>query len=297
MVKHAILFVAFNRLEEALISFKAIEEYKPPRLYLAIDGPREQVLGEAERIAEIREALLLLIKWPCQVYKRFPDNNLGCKDAVSSAIDWVFEQEEEIIIIEDDCLANSDFFKFCDHNLEKFRDNHEIWHIAGYCRGNDNKGALYSYRFSILGSIWGWATWKRAWQHYCLHPDLSKWKGDALNDLSWQSGIPIRELKHRMRQLQNIQEGKMNTWDFQWSWCKIIHQGLTISPYHSLVANIGLENGTHQMDSRDLDAHTLAPLKQIIDPPSIQRDLKYEQYFIRPSLTMRFYLRLKTWFR
>ena len=36
---------------------------------------------------------------------------------------WVFEKEEQAIILEDDCIPNLDFFRYCDEMLEKYKDD------------------------------------------------------------------------------------------------------------------------------------------------------------------------------
>ena len=59
----------------------------------------------------MREYLEEHIDWECQVYKNFAEKNMGCGKRMSSGISWAFEQEEKLIILEDDCLADFSFFK------------------------------------------------------------------------------------------------------------------------------------------------------------------------------------------
>jgi len=67
--------------------------------------------------------------------------------------------------LEDDCLPHPTFFRFCQELLEKYRSDRRIMSISGnnYLLGKNR--AEYSYYFSICSDIWGWATWRRAWQH------------------------------------------------------------------------------------------------------------------------------------
>ena len=110
-LKTAVLFLVFNRPDTTRQVFEAIRQAKPPRLYVAADGPREGKLGEVERVKEVR-TIATAVDWPCEVKTLFRDKNLGCKKGVSSAITWFFEQEKQGIILEDDCLPHLDFFSF-----------------------------------------------------------------------------------------------------------------------------------------------------------------------------------------
>lgn len=105
----AVLFLVFNRPDKTKQVFEAIRQAKPPRLYIAADGPREEKEGEADLVEEVRSFIMNNIDWPCEVKTLFRENNLGCKYAVSGAITWFFEQEEEGIILEDDCLPSHSF--------------------------------------------------------------------------------------------------------------------------------------------------------------------------------------------
>ena len=102
----AVLFLIFNRADTAIEVLKAIKEAKPLRLYIAADGPRVKRTGEAEKVISTRDLILQNVDWDCEVKTLFRDRNLGCKYAVSSAIDWFFENEDMGIILEDDCLPN-----------------------------------------------------------------------------------------------------------------------------------------------------------------------------------------------
>ena len=108
----AVLFLVFNRLDTTKQVFEAIREAKPPRLYIAADGARETKAGEAEKVTAVRDFILKNIDWECDIKTLFREENLGCKYAVSGAIDWFFDNEEMGIILEDDCLPSQSFFGF-----------------------------------------------------------------------------------------------------------------------------------------------------------------------------------------
>ncbi len=125
-----ILFILFNRPKLAQLVLDRIRLVRPTKLYIAIDGPRPN--REDDRI-NVQQCVSLIseIDWPCTVKTIIRDDNLGCKFAVSSAINWFFVQEEMGIILEDDCLPDSTFFSFCRKLLFKYENDNKIMHISG----------------------------------------------------------------------------------------------------------------------------------------------------------------------
>jgi len=125
-----VLFLIFNRPDTTTRVFEAIRAARPERLYVAADGPRMTREGEAERCAEARR-IATAVDWPCEVKTLFRETNLGCRAAVSGAITWFFEHEEEGIILEDDCLPDPSFFPYCTELLAHYRDtgrsNDDYW--------------------------------------------------------------------------------------------------------------------------------------------------------------------------
>jgi len=127
----AVLFLVFNRLDTTTQVFEEIRKAQPPRLYVASDGPRDSRENEQTVVDEVRDFILANIDWPCEIHRLFRDKNLGCKTAVSSAIDWFFEHEESGIILEDDCLPDPSFFRFCEEMLVKYDTDERIMHVTG----------------------------------------------------------------------------------------------------------------------------------------------------------------------
>lgn len=125
-----ILFIIFNRPDTTEKVFEVIRRQKPQRLYIAADGPRKHRLGEDKTCMETR-SIVAQVDWDCDVKTLFRDENLGCGKAVSSAIDWFFQNEEMGIILEDDCLPSDSFFNFCETALEKYKNDVNVYTISG----------------------------------------------------------------------------------------------------------------------------------------------------------------------
>jgi len=240
----AVLFLVFNRLDTTMQVFEAIRKARPPRLYLAADGPRDSRPGEAEKVKAVREYVTQNIDWPCEVKTLFRVKNLGCKYAVSGAITWFFENEEQGIILEDDCLPNQSFFWFCEELLIKYKSDNRIGQISGFNPVTNADHSNESYLFSKFGPIWGWASWKRAWNNYDVK--MTKWpeiKARGLIDFIVDSKP---EKLWRINIFDLAYNGGVNTWDFQWSFCKHINNQLSIIPINNLIINIGFgSEATH----------------------------------------------------
>ncbi len=239
----AVLFLIFNRLDTTKQVFEAIKKAKPPRLYIAADGARASRNGEDKKVKAVREYVINNIDWNCEVKTLFRDKNFGCKYAVSSAIDWFFENEERGIILEDDCLPSQSFFWFCEELLKRYEDDMRVWHIGGY-KHSYLKGDKYSYNFSRFTQIWGWATWANRWQYYDVA--LLKYKDDKNILFNYEFFMEDYENKSRVNILDRVLSGKIDTWDYQWNFTVRINTGLSIRPKVNLISNIGFgEDATH----------------------------------------------------
>lgn len=168
MFETPILLMVFARPDTTKIVFERIREIKPKKLYIAADAPRQNREDEIFRAKQTRE-IFNNIDWDCKVEKLFRKENLGCGKAISGAISWFFEKEEYGIILEDDCLADKSFFDFAQEMLIKYKDDNRIGHISGNCYYPEKIIGNYSYNFSKICHIWGWATWKRVWQTFDIN--------------------------------------------------------------------------------------------------------------------------------
>jgi len=266
-----ILLLIFNRPELLKQVFKEIRKIKPLKLYVAADGPRENYPADQEKCRSARK-IIENIDWPCQVFKLYRDRNLNCKLAITPAIDWFFKQEKEGIILEDDCVPNKSFFKFCADLLEKYRDNEKIMHIAGtnlqanYWRGDG------TYFFSQIPVIVGWATWQRAWKFYDIN--MKNWplflKQNKIASISDNKKIR----RFALKKLNHAYKNDLDEWDYQWILTIWLQNGLAIIPNINLITNIGYNlEATHtkHLDQQANLANNIE-IKEIIHPSFILPD-------------------------
>jgi cephalosporin hydroxylase len=244
ILNQAILLIVFNRPDTTSVVFEAIRQARPTRLYVAGDGARSGRDDEVELCNQVRE-IATAVDWPCQLVTLFRSENLGCKWAVSSAINWFFEHEEAGIILEDDVVPVPSFFLYCDEMLDFYKNNEKVMMISGCNMIANNFVATSSYFFTRYVHIWGWATWRRAWKKYDVamtewpqwreSDDLSKFLGK--NKKLTSSWTQIFDAMHR---------GTIDTWDYQWVFACWKNNGLSILPKNNLIKNIGFgEGATH----------------------------------------------------
>ena len=242
-----VLFVTFNRPDTTKVVFDVIRQAKPKKLYLSSDGPRQnRYHDDFEKISACRK-LITDIDWDCEVKIRFSDVNQGCGPGVSSAIKWAFEDEDRLIILEDDCVPSLSFFSFCNELLEKYANDSHMMSISGTRWHEDFPIENCDYFFTRYASIWGWATWKRAWQLYDYYmSDYPEFKEKRILDIVQNENAPlIKRWTFLFDNIYNLE--KKHTWDYQWQYAMYRHNGLCINATKNLVTNVGAE-GMHTND-------------------------------------------------
>jgi hypothetical protein len=265
-LKTPVLFLIYKRLDTTKQVFEAIRKAKPPRLYIAGDGPRDDKSGETENVMAVREYVLNNIDWECEVKTLFRDKNLGCGRAVSQAITWFFGNEEQGIILEDDTLPSLSFFWFCEELLKRYKDDMRIWHIGGCNFQNGIKRGDGDYYFSALNHVWGWASWADRWKYYDF--EMKSISDDSFLEYYWKG----RELKYWKDIFWKMKKLEIDTWDYQWTFCIWYLRGLSIIPQKNLVKNIGFGPEA---------THTKADPNFKMDLEEIEFPLKHPDYVKR----------------
>jgi len=252
----AILFIVFNRFSTAEKVFDAIRQAAPAKLYIAADGPRPNCEDDTQLCSKVRH-LKDHVDWPCELKTLYQDKNLGCRHGPQAAIDWFFENEEEGIILEDDCLPHPDFFKYCQWALETYRASPGVWQVNG--SNFLAPSSLYensNLSFTALAQVWGWATWRDRWQHYQGNP-YYLYESSQEHKKHWPLSITAQ--LNKLRHIDLLKEN-FNTWDFQWQITILNKSGLCLSCKHNLITNLGDgDDATHTIN----DPRVNLPCEQI----------------------------------
>ena len=277
-----ILFLIFNRPETTKKVFSAIKKAQPLRLYIAADGPRSEIPEEANR-CELSRNIALNVDWDCEVKTLFRDHNLGCRLAVSQAIDWFFRHEPEGIILEDDCLPSQSFFWFCQEMLEFYRNDKAVGAICGFYSNELEYTPNASYFFSRYLRVWGWAGWRRSIEGYDTNIDFliekqNTWKKDIF------SGTEIILKNYWQNIFEEVRSGKIDTWDTQLQYLLWLKKQWVATSSINLIKNIGWSEGTHvQKKDHNHDLPTGEMEFPLDHPKIIDREIKADQIIEQKS--------------
>lgn len=275
-----VALVIFNRPDTTERAFAEIARAQPPKLLVIADGPRSSRPGEAERCAQAR-AITEQVDWPCEVFRNYAESNLGCKRRLTSGIRWVFEQVPEAIFLEDDCVPHPTFFTFCEQLLHRYRNDERVSQIGGtnFQFGKDRTAA--SYYFSRYHHVWGWASWRRAWQDY--DGDISLWP--EIRAGGWLAAVipDAAERAYWTRTLDAVHEGKIDTWDYQWNLSSWLQGRVSIVPATNLVSNIGFgPQATHARGASIFASMAVQPMRfPLQHPPVVLPNLEADAYTAR----------------
>ncbi|BAU15655.1 methyltransferase FkbM [Leptolyngbya sp. NIES-3755] len=288
-----IVLLVFNRPHLTERVFERVRQAKPSKLFVVADAPRLDRPDEVKK-SEAVKAIIDQVDWDCTVYKNYAETNLGCKRRISSGLDWVFEQVEEAIILEDDCLPDPSFFSFCESLLEQYRDDSRVMMVSGNNFQFDRPRSQYDYYFSRYTLIWGWATWRRAWQKY--DGNMQHWK--QLRDRNWLDTVleDQQGVRYWTELFNSVEQGELDTWDVAWTYTCWAANGLSIVPNKNLVSNIGfdpLANNTTETNSPFDNTPTQPIHLPLRHPPLMIRDVEADRY----SQKTQFHLSTIHWYK
>lgn len=278
-----VLFVVFNRPEQTRRVFEVIKQVQPAKLFIAADGPRVGYPADAEKCRETRSLILNNIDWPCEVKMLFQETNLGCGAGPVAGFRWFFDQVNEGIILEDDCLPDISFFRFCREMLEKYRDNESVVAVSG-CNLN------YQYKdgsvfYSRYFNMWGWATWKRVIEK--IDFEMKLWKNFTtlkkyrflisrlgFTDWGW--------IHYWMKQFNYV--NPHDTWDYIFLFHQLYERKYCVFPASNLVINLGFGlHATHTLE----ETHPVSYLKHeplsfpLLDNRKLKNDKHFEEHYIK----------------
>jgi hypothetical protein len=310
-IETPVVLLIFNRPSCTERVFAAIRQAKPSQLLVIADGPRSDRPDDLQKCAAAR-AIVDRVDWDCEVFKNFSELNLGCGIRPATGISWAFELVDRAIILEDDCIPHPDFFRFCDELLERYRDDERVMHISGNNFWADKYHQEQSYLFSRYTLSWGWATWKRAWQHYDF--DLKIWsqmtpknRHELLKNLLGDE----HAAKTWAKIFQDVTDLNLGCWDYQWTLACWLQESLNIVPNVNLVTNVGFDaDATHTSSAQtnSVDCPHLSIPATAIDfplthPPSVARNIPIDRviqdicYDYFPKLPKRIRSKLQQLFR
>ena len=266
MLTTPVVLISFNRPELTDQAMNRIRAAAPRRLFLIADGPRPDHPGDVEKCAAVR-AVLEGVDWPCEVRRRYNETNRGCETTVETGLDWVFDHVQEAVILEDDCLPGPSFFAFCAELLDRYRDDARVAQISGtslfvppHLFQDD------SYAFGSFAGVWGWATWRRAWQEHregfprrhCVRAGDGG-SGSAPHRLHRpeldRGHVVTKPGRRYFNEVADSTDPVAFGWDSHWYLSTASLGRLTVTPAVNLVENVGFaQDATHTQSTRKMPA-------------------------------------------
>ena len=278
-----VVLIAFNRPDETEQTFARIREVAPTELFVIIDGPRATHPADAAKVDAVTE-IVSRVDWPCTVHRRIADLNLGCAANIELGLDWVFQHVPHAIILEDDCLGDATFFRYCTELLERHAPDNDIWHIGGaapIAQASAYDGA--DYAFTAIASIWGWATWARAWSsHRSMFPRTHV-AGDTVPrrsepDLVWPADTRLTRpsAERYFRRAHSASADYASTWAIHWTLSALTARSFAISSATVLVKNVGFGGSASRTASNRTMPDTSAVSFPLRHPAAVEINREVE---------------------
>lgn len=279
-----VLFIIYRRPETTRRVFEVIRQARPAKLFISQDALRPDHPEHFTAHKEARE-IATAVDWPCEVHTLFFETYQGIIPGFTASFNWFFDNVEEGIMLEDDQVPDSTFFQFCAEMLEKYRHDERVMSISGsnalqYYKKSYRKD---SYYFLSVPSVWGMATWRRAWKYY--DPNVTRWPEVRDTKLLYKTLPSSASAFYFSQKFQKYYEHKINSWDGQWVFACLANKGLSIYPNRNLISNVGFNDtdAFHGVSEDSLWGNLATePMPfPLIHPPKVEVNKVWDEYGVR----------------
>jgi len=296
------LVIFFNRPKILVHQIISLKKNKPRDMYFAADGPRQNTFSDIYNLKECKKIVSEMVDWDCDLHFLYEEINYGCDYFVPKAIDWFFSNVDCGIILEDDCLISSDFYRFSGELLERYRDNDRVMNISSANFQIKSWGEA-DYYYSAYPANWGWATWARAWKKFS--PDMSGLNQFLSNEDLFEKIVPNpNHRKFWTYFFEGLKSGKYTFWDAKWVYSIWKNDGVSIAPNINMVSNIGYGDSATHTKNKDAGMDRAYGIlgELILHPPDkiqvcYEADLFLFKTRYKPTIKGRFQKLLKMIFR
>jgi hypothetical protein len=207
------------------------------------------------------------------------EKNMGLANNIIDGVTATVNKYGRVIVLEDDLECSPYMLRYFNEALDYYENEEKVMHIGAYMFPVDSEGLPETFFFR-LASSWGWATWKRAWQHF--NPDIEMLYKQF--DAEKIHAFSMEHTENFWKTFQNFRAGKNNSWAIRWYASMFLQGGLALHPAVSMVNNTGHDgSGTHS-DTSDMYKVKFA-VQAVTKFPSIieENEIAYERikYFFR----------------
>ena len=230
-----LLIIAHRRPHYLESVLKSVCKASPSRIYVSVDGARQEVEGEKELVSACHGMVSRLqATSKIEVFTRFNDSNLGSAANIIKSIDWFFESEHSGLILEEDCLPDSSITNYMRFNLDRFELEKRVWIVSGYRPEID--GLTTEPCFAHIPMNWGWGTWASKWTEI-RKGILESTRDEPILKLPFSSTRNVFWTIGAKRALN----GWVDAWDIPLAHAMLKFDKLAYLPPKNLVSNIGTD--------------------------------------------------------
>lgn len=234
------LLIAYQRPTSTRKIIENFLELSTGRLYLTLDFPKDPVSIALENYNEIKSLIQeMQNRYPRRITFHNRDVNVGCAASILSSVDWFFENEEEGVILEDDCIPSRDFFIFSEDAIAYMRDHSDVLLSCGtqFSPSEITKNRGFKSKYILT---WGWASTRIHWN-------------EIRRLLIESERVPIRSLFETNIERQywragarRAYKGFVDVWDTVLVNALQLNGKFAILPGDNLVTNVGVDDvATH----------------------------------------------------
>jgi hypothetical protein len=164
------------------------------------------------------------------------ERNYGLADSIVDGVTACVSAHGTCIVLEDDIETSPQFLSYMNAALERYRENEQVMHVAGYMLPILQWGLPEAF-FLRQSSCWGWATWERAWKHFSRDAEryVSEFSPEAISRFNLDGAYDY------WAQLEANARGELRTWAVFWYASVFQRGGLCLHPRQSLVFNTGFD--------------------------------------------------------
>lgn len=229
-----VLIIAYRRPRIVQNILDICAKNRASSIYVILDGPKK---NSSKSALDDNLSIKLIVEnfargYAGKIHTHFQNNNIGCAPSVLTGCDWIFQKENNAIILEDDCIPGDDFFDFSIKSLQAMESDRNIWLSCGTQFAPEN---LFqdSWALSKYPLTWGWATNKNKWDEMrtAISGDKNLIKGS----------YRYREITYWNAGAQRARCGYADVWDTLLAQQMLVHNKFAIVPKVTLVSNVGFD--------------------------------------------------------
>lgn len=168
--------------------------------------------------------------------------NQGLSRSIAKGVSDLCETHGRVVVLEDDLIVGPGFIGFMIDALETYKNEQAIMQVAGMSLAPPSNLEADAYLLPIT-STWGWATWKRAWEHFAWEP--LGWP-ESQSDKEWLDLFSVGDSANFVQMLEDRLSGRNDSWGILWWYAVSRARGLVVYPKQTLVWNSGFDgSGVH----------------------------------------------------